>query len=273
MTTQYDDNMKTNPEAMIPSRLETEDGDALVNRIREQEQRMPAVKAPATWKLSKRGKQAVSQGVALFQTQFGIYSAIPMLCKGEECPYAQLYPELHQGVVEEGERCPVEVSFIMTKYASYMKELDIYEDDAVDMSILRDVIDYDIQILRADNRIAVEGGFTENRVVAVGENGQPVYAEEITATANYKDKVQAKRNKSLELLNSTRKDKMGTKINHVLDPSSYGSELLKKFNEREVEANFEEFEVIEDVPYMKQLNQSTEKSRLRKEGFKNDTGG
>lgn len=237
--------------------------------IRESSQTDLVNHVPNPWKLSKKGKQAVSQGVAMFQTGFGLYAAIPLLCKGEECPYALLFPELHEAGVEDGERCPVEVSFIMSKYQQYIKELDIEEEDAVDMSLLRDLIDFDVQILRADNRIAVEGGFTEDQIVAIDEKtGSPVYREEITATANYKDKVQVKRNKTLELLNSTRKDKAGAKINHVLDPSSYAAQLLKKAHENnslEVIADFDEIEVIEDVPYMRELKKAKSTSSEKKD--------
>ena len=259
------EDLVTNTGAILESSITKDDGSGMMEKLSNSKREVTKKKAPSAWKLSERGKEAVSQGVAMFQTQFGIYSAIPMLCKGEECPYHALYPMLHMGPVEEGERCPVEVSFIMSKYASYINELDIMEDDAVDMSILRDVIDYDVQILRADNRIAIEGGFTEQRVVAVGDNGQPVYAEEITATANYKDKVQMKRNKSLEMLNSTRKDKIGTKINHVLDPSSYATQLLKGAIGNPIEASFEEMELVDDVPYMKTLKESQEKQKVEQE--------
>lgn len=229
-----------------------------------------AEKAPSPWKLSPKGKEAVSHGVAMFQTSFGLYAAIPMLCKGEGCPYAQLFPEMHDGAVEDGERCPVEVSFIMSKYQQYMKELMIEEEDAVDMSLLRDLIDFDIQILRADNRIAIEGGFTEDQVVAVSEaTGEPIYRETVTAVAEYKDKVQNKRNKTLELLNSTRKDKEGSKITHIMDPSSYAAQLLKDYNQTKTVnhiAEFEELEIVEDVPYMQQLERDQAERDARKKG-------
>ena len=213
-------------------------------------------KAPSTWKLSQKGKDAVSRGVSLFQTDFGLYAAIPLLCKGEDCPYATLFPDLHDSAVEDGERCPVEVAFIMTKYDKYMKELDITEDDAVDMSILRDLIDYDIQILRADNKMSVEGDFLKDTIVTVDESGKPIYKEDISATARYKEGIQNRRNRSMELLHSTRKDKAGTKITNIMDPSSYATELLKRAQKKEetVDAVFEELEIIDDVPFMKNMN-------------------
>lgn len=217
---------------------------------------------PSAWKLSKKKKQAVNKGISMFSTSFGLYAAVPLLCKGEDCPYAKLFPDLHEGAVEDGERCPVEVSFIMSKYNKYIDELNISEDDAVDMSLLRDLIDFDVQILRADNKIALDGGFLENQVVTVSETtGEPIYQEMISNAANYKDKIQVKRNKTLEMLNSTRKDKAGSKINHVIDPSSYATQLARKISEKDtIAADFTELNIIEDVDYMKELKKQKIKS-------------
>lgn len=233
-------------------------------------------KAPSAWKLSEVGRSAVSRGVALFQTDFGLYAAIPMLCKGEDCAYATLFPDLHSGVIEEGERCPVEVSFIMTKYDQYIKELDIQPDDAVDMSILRDLIDYDIQILRADNKMVLEGDFLKEQIVSIDDSGKPIFREDISPTANYKDKIQVRRNKTLEMLNSTRKDKAGTKITAVMDPSSYATELLKRTLEKEsdgiVDGLFEELDIVEDVPYMQKYREEQEVEDTRRAGYSQQSG-
>lgn len=204
---------------------------------------------PSTWKLSEKGLKAVKKTVALYNTEYGLYASIPMVCKGEECIYAELFPELHEGLSEKGERCPVEVAMIISKYDSYMKELEITMDDAVDMSILRDVIDFDIQIMRAENKMAIEGDFVQDVVVGVSEAGVPITQEQISKSAEYKDKIQVKRNKSLELLNSTRKDKAGTKLSIVMDPSTYARNLLASNEGSTIEGDFEELDIIPDVTY------------------------
>lgn len=228
-------------------------------------------KAPSAWKLSEVGRSAVSRGVALFQTDFGLYAAIPMLCKGEECAYATLFPDLHSGHTEEDERCPVEVAFIMTKYDQYVKELDIQPSDAVDMSILRDLIDYDVQILRADNKMVLEGDFLKEQVVSIDDTGKPIFKEDISPTANYKDKIQVRRNKTLEMLNSTRKDKAGTKITAVMDPSSYAKELLMRTVQNDsadtVEGLFEELDIVEDVPYMQKYREEQDAIEAKKTAY------
>lgn len=209
---------------------------------------------PPVWKLSAKGKEVVKKAVELNRTEFGLYASIPMVCKGEDCIYAQLYPELHNGLSEAGERCPVEVAMILTRYEAYANELDIKPTDAVDLSILRDVIDCDIQIIRAENKMAIEGDFVKDVVVGVNEAGVPMTQEQISQAAQYKEKIQSKRVNALKLLNSTRKDKAGDKLNIVMDPSTYATTILQGKPAEPVEGEFEELEVIEDVPYMQILN-------------------
>ena len=221
-------------------------------------------KIPAPWKVSRTRDIKIAETVSMFNTDFGLYAAIPFICKGEDCPYAKLFLELHEGKVEDGERCPVEVAFIMSRYDAYKKELGINPESAVDNSLLRDLIDCDIQILRADNKIALTGDYLEEQIVGFSEaSGEPIYKEDISPTANYKDRIQNKRNKILEMFNSTRKDKQGSKINISMDPSSYATNLLKKADRNNVitlENSMDEVEIIEDVPYMKQLNQNKAKA-------------
>lgn len=217
------------------------------------------------WNISRKNHDVIENSYAAFNTEFGLYASIPMLCKGEDCVYAKLYPELHGGEVAPGERCPVEVALIMSRYDQYKEDLNIDPSDTVDMSILRDVIDYDIQIVRAENKVATEGDFVKDVTVGISQTGQEIIQEQITQASEYKQRVQDARNKALNLLNSTRKDKAGQKLTLQMDPSTYTKELLEKANadiidiafeevdEDEPESIFDGLEIIEDEPYMQKI--------------------
>lgn len=238
-------------ELILDSSLKRDVEDKLETMLEEKQKKeiQTETQIPSAWSLSERGKKAVTKALTLYNTEFGLYASIPMICKGEECVYAQLFPQLHEGLSEAGERCPIEVALIMSKYDSYTRELDISKDDAVDMSILRDVIDYDIQIVRAENKMAIEGDFVKDVTVGVNESGVPVTQEQISQAAQYKDKIQTKRYSALKLLNSTRKDKAGEKLSVVMDPSSYATSLLKGKEDETIEGNFEELDIIPDVEW------------------------
>ena len=242
------EDMTTDKDMVLESSLKEDIEKNLENMLEKKEEQTPAAVASNTWKLSDKGREAVSKALSLYNTNFGLYASIPMMCKGEECVYAKMFPEQHDGLAEEGQRCPVEIALIMSKYESYKKELEIQEDDAVDMSILRDVIDYDVQIVRAENKMAIEGDFVKDVVVGVNEAGVPLTQEQISQAAQYKANIQTKRNAALKMLNSTRKDKAGEKVSLVMDHSSYAKQLLQEATVT-VEADFEELDIIPDVEY------------------------
>lgn len=256
-------------EILTPSGEETELGKEIAEKLVEmkdekikfeihKEARDNAVNS--LWNISQENHEVIENSIRAFSSEFGLYASIPMLCKGESCVYAELYPELHGDLTQPGERCPVEVAIILSKYEQYKKDLEIDPEDAVDMSILRDVIDYDVQIVRAENKVAVEGDFVKDVVVGISQTGQEIVQEQITQASEYKQRIQNARNKALNLLNSTRKDKAGEKVTFTMDPSSYSKELLAKANQEIIEGDFEEVEevdffdnldIIEDVDFIR----------------------
>lgn len=130
------------------------------------------------------------------------------------------------GKAPEGERCSLEIAMILKKYEEYCDEFGIDENNIVDMGLVKDLIDYDIQLFRAENKIAVQGDFIEEVVVSVTESGEAITAPQLSKATEYKDKIMNKKFKVLELMNSTRKDKAGDKLTVSLDPSTYASQLM-----------------------------------------------
>jgi hypothetical protein len=194
----------------------------------QQQQALTNVEMPRAWKLSDKGREAIQLAVGMAQTKHGLYASIPMLCKGEKCPYASVCPLVEMEKAPEGERCPLEIAMILKKYEEYQQEFGIDETNVVDMSLVKDLIDYDVQLFRAENKIAVQGDFVEDVVVSVTESGEAITAPQLSKATEYKDKIMTKRFKILELMNSTRKDKAGDKLTLSLDPSSYASQLMSQ---------------------------------------------
>lgn len=209
------------------------------------------------WGLSEKGLEAIQRGVELYQTRHGLYSSIPMICKEDNCQYAEVCPLLKAGLCNQGERCALEISLILTRYEAYKRELNIGDDDTVDLSLLKDLIDYEVQILRAENKMAIEGDFVKDVLTSISEGGDEIFQEQITQAAVYKDKIQVKRNRTLELLNSTRKDKSSEAIAGSLDPSSYAARILEQSKKETevIDIEFEELQEIEEPEYVRnQMN-------------------
>jgi hypothetical protein len=193
-----------------------------------QAQALTEVELPRAWGLSDKGLEAIKIASAMNQTKHGLYASIPMLCKAEKCPYAAVCPLVQMGKAPEGERCPMEIAMILKKYEEYSDEFGIDERNVVDMGLVKDLIDYDIQVFRAENKIAVQGDFVEDVVITVTEGGEAITAPQLSKATEYKDKIMTKRFKILELMNSTRKDKAGDKLTLSLDPSSYAAQLMSQ---------------------------------------------
>lgn len=195
-------------------------------QIQQTTQALTSVEMPKAWKLSDKGREAIQLAVGMSQTKHGLYASIPMLCKSTECPYAKVCPLVDMDKAPKGERCPLEIAMILKRYEEYKQEFSIDESNVVDMSLVKDLIDYDIQLFRAENKIAVQGDFVEDVVITVTEGGEAITAPQLSKATEYKDKVMTKRFKIFELMNSTRKDKAGDKLQITLDPSSYASQLM-----------------------------------------------
>lgn len=186
---------------------------------------------PAEWKLSNTGMKAVNVAMAMAATKHGLYASIPMLCKADECPYAEVCPLITMDLAPKAERCPLEIARIIQKYEDYTRELhiDTEKGNIIDLTLIKDLIDLDIQITRADNKLAIDGDFIQDNVVGISEHtGEAITTPAIHKAVEYKDKLLKKRHDVLQLLHSTRKDKAGDKITVTLDPSTYAARLMQQ---------------------------------------------
>lgn len=181
---------------------------------------------PSAWGSSDKLKTAVGIATQMGNVKHGMYAAIPIVCKGELCPYAKTCPLVEMNMAPVKERCPIEISQILQRFDAYTEELGIDTDNIVDMTLVKDLIDLDVQLNRADMKLAADGDFLQDIVVTVTENGDEITNPAIHKAVEYKEKLLKKRHDILQLLHSTRKDKAGDKITITMDPSSYASQLM-----------------------------------------------
>jgi hypothetical protein len=208
---------------------------------------MTNVEMPSTWKVSAETRGLIKQSLEIYNTKHGMYSAIPMMCKGDGCPYASVCPILDGGGDPKGQRCPLEIGIVLKKFEEYTEYFHVADNDVVDMGLIKDLVDYDVQLFRAENRIAMEGDFLEDVIITVTESGQEITNKQVSKAAEYKERIMNKKHKVLELMNSTRKDKAGDKLTVTLDPSTYASQLMQKIAGsmapgQIIDADFEDFD-------------------------------
>jgi predicted house-cleaning noncanonical NTP pyrophosphatase (MazG superfamily) len=183
---------------------------------------------PSAWGVSPKLSEGITRMLSMQSVKHGMYASIPIVCRGSECPYAEVCPLLQMQLAPVGERCPIEIALILKGFDDYSTEFNIDQSNIVDMTIVKDLIDLDVQINRANNILAIDGSFMQDIVVTITENGDQITNPAIHKASEYKDKLLKKKHEMLTLMNSTRKDKASDKLTVVLDPSTYAAQLMSQ---------------------------------------------
>lgn len=164
------------------------------------------------------------------QTKMGLYASVPIICKAENCPYADSCELVQMGMAPEGQKCPMEIAAIEDLFLRYCHDMSINPEDPlqqVDAIMVKEVVDMDIAMLRVDKKMAVSADFILDSVVGMTDDGHVLTKKEVHPMMDYKEKLRTQKYKTLNLLNSTRKDKAGDKVSVHIDPSTRASEMLK----------------------------------------------
>lgn len=104
-----------------------------------------------------------AEDVRRVNTQHGLYTDIPVMCKGKpvdgadpdedaNCPYAVHCP-IHEDIVNArfvGKACPVEVLEAFKLFAGYVIDLDMLPDDFTDLRMVTDLVRLHMQERRCD---------------------------------------------------------------------------------------------------------------------------
>lgn len=183
----------------------------------------------SAWTRNPEAVQAIDIAKRLRNTKHGMYANVPIICKAEGCPYAESCELQQMGLAPYGEKCPMEIAAIEDLFQRYCGDMQIDPadpDQQVDAIMVKEVVDIDISMLRCDKKMAISADFIIDQVVSVTEDGDAISRMELHPLTEYKEKLRAQKFKTLNLLNSTRKDKEGNRINVKFDPSQQAAELL-----------------------------------------------
>ena len=196
-----------------------------------------AQNAQEIWGLDSNEIIQANQVSNRYKMKHGMFASVPLICKDALCPYSSVCP-IPAGQRNANKRCPVEIGAIMSRFDSWCKHFGIdtegefiKDEDLVDAALIRDLVDNEIQTIRAENKLAISGDFMGETLNTVDNKGNPWYEQAVTPEAEFKLTLQEKRYKILQLLNSTRKDK-SKELANELDPSSQAMNIFNKINEK-----------------------------------------
>lgn len=161
------------------------------------------------WGYSSKGLEAKRAAMAALATKTGMYARIPLICKGDACPYAENCSLLPYDLAPEGEYCPVETAQIEARAASYGEDFDLDKLSFTDRALLNEIIGLDIMLERCRALMAKEGTPVIEITAGVSERGDEIKQPTVSKAWEAYERISKKRDNAYQLMMMTRKDNKG----------------------------------------------------------------
>lgn len=199
---------------------------------------------PDSWGHAATSMDEVSRHRQSFNLKHGMFANVPMVCKGTECPLHELcdIPIRKRPVFK---RCPIEIAAIIDRYDKYCEELRIGPENYFDQSQVKDLVDIEIKLMRANGHLAISGDFIQDVVFALDSKGNPFSRPELHKATEYEERLLSRKSRILADLNTTRKAKnQETQVN---EQSSFASDLMRRAMSAQKKTSIIESPVMMDV--------------------------
>ena len=171
----------------------------------------------------------VDQAVELIKpqkTRSTMFSSIPMNCEAERCLFASTCPLLKESLAPKGKPCPIEMSMVAQFTTEYLEQLEVNPNNLVEVSMVRDLVDQEVQYLRKTKLLAKEH-FVQENIIGVDSDGNPIMKKELHLAVELEDKLHKRRKDLRNQLLATREAK--AKVGQVqLDTAQAISEIIGK---------------------------------------------
>jgi len=199
--------------------------------LKDFESLRPDLFFPETW--SDEEKEKAVDIVRPQKTRTSMFSSIPMNCEAERCVFASTCPLLKENLAPRGNPCPLEMSIVAQFTAEYMEQLDVHPDNLVEVSMVRDLVDQEVQYMRKTKLLAKEHFIQEN-VIGVDNDGQPILKKELHLAVDLEDRLHKRRKDLRNQLLATReaKAKMGQS---QIDSAQAISDIIDKVQSIEIQ--------------------------------------
>lgn len=187
--------------------------------------KVDSIELPQAWAQTTTHIDEVRKARQSLNLKHGMFANVPMVCKGSDCPLFEVCtvaPSNHP----VGQRCPIEIASIIELYDRYCNELGVGPEDYFDQSQVKDLVDCDIKLMRAQGQLAISADFIQQVVTAVDNKGVAHKKPELHKATEYEDKLIARKYRILNDLAATRNKKNRDK--QLADPSSFASDLMRR---------------------------------------------
>ena len=145
---------------------------------------------PESW--TDEQKQEALAEVSDSRMKTTMFTSIPMNCRAKDCPIASSCPLLKKGLAPKGKPCPIETSIIHKFTQDFMEENNVDPDNLVEVSMVRDLVDQEIQYIRKSKVLADEH-FIQESVVGIDDDGKPILSEQLHSAVDFEDRIHKRR--------------------------------------------------------------------------------
>ena len=175
-----------------------------LDELAEQMRRYLSIIKDNPWGFSPKGQTAVQAARRALATKTGMYAKIPLVCKGDTCPYADSCSLLPYGLAPEGDYCPVEVAQVEALVQGYYNDFEIDELSFADKSLINEIVFLDIMLERCKALLAKEGTPVSDIVIGVSEAGEEIQQPAVSKAWEAYEKMTKRKDQKLQLLAATR---------------------------------------------------------------------
>lgn len=137
----------------------------------------------------------------------GMLGTVPTVC-GRNCFYGSACPK-HENPDQfaPDANCPVESALVHQLFQGYVNDLEVDTDSFTEVSLVRDLVNQDVQQMRASAVLSKEH-FIQEIVAGVNENGDVVTQPDLHKAVDYEDRVLKRKEKLREALLATRQSRI-----------------------------------------------------------------
>lgn len=171
----------------------------------------------AMWGITPAIIQEIGNMNRVYSSKHGMFASVPIICKGTDCAYKDICMVSPQQRTV-GHRCPMEIAAIISRYEQWCMHFDINTSndlidakDLVDATLIKDLVNIEVQMLRVENKIALNGDFMADTLLDIDKKCQPYFGKIIAPETEFLMTLQDRKIKILNQLNATRKDKAADK--------------------------------------------------------------
>ena len=211
----------------------------------------------SVWGLNNIIIQEINNVSKMYASKHGMFASVPIICKGVDCKYYDTCV-IDPASRTSGQRCPAEIAAIMTRYEYWCAQFDIdtntdmiEEKKLVDASLIRDLVNIEVQMIRAENRLAMNGDFMARVLLDIDKKCKAYWGYDVSPESQFLLTLQEKKIKILNQLNATRKDKASDK-NKSINPSEIAIKIFQEVqnarkNQNIIDVSDMDFEDVVDA--------------------------